>query len=165
MFDVLIVEDNVPTTLLLKSILKRKFQCNIKNVPNGYEALNYISKEKPDLILLDYLMPEMDGYEFLRKLRSNIHLSSIPVIMVTAVNEKNMVSKVQNLGVEDYLLKPIDLNIAIDRIAKIMADRNKSLRSDMEKLKRRVEALEKQNTDLKKEKIDIDKNIFKISLN
>lgn len=165
MFDVLIVEDNVPTTLLLKSILKRKFQCNIKSVSNGYEALNYILTEKPDLILLDYLMPEMDGYEFLKKIRDNKNLSNIPVIIVSAVNEKNMVRKMKNLGINDYLLKPIDLNVTIDRIAKIMSDRNKNLRSDLEKLKRRLEALEKQNINLKKEQIDIENNIFKISLN
>jgi len=78
---------------------------NINTAENGKIALDSVRKEKPDLILLDVAMPEMDGLAFLRVLRADPHLRDIPVILLTAVTEKNYVAQAAQLGIRDYLLK------------------------------------------------------------
>ena len=73
---------------------------------DGEEALETIKKNKPDLILLDIMMPVMDGYEVLKKLKEDENLKSIPVIMLTAKGQEQDVIKGFEYGVEDYIIKP-----------------------------------------------------------
>ena len=78
------------------------------------------SREKPDLILLDYMMPVMDGFEVLTKLRADPELKATPVIMLTAEAQRGTVIKVAQLGVRDYLVKPFKGDLLIERVSRVI---------------------------------------------
>ena len=150
MFNVLLVEDNSGTQILLKNILKRKFYCNVYTAKDGLEALKLMPISKPDFILLDYMMPNMDGYEFLKEMRLRKMNKDVPVIIISAVNDKSSLNKILALGVKDYILKPFNIETTLEKIAKVMNERNKNLSSNVKNLESRVTLLQRQNKTLKK---------------
>jgi len=87
---------------------------------DGPEGLELAQKEKPDLILLDILMPDMDGFQTLEKLKRDSQTKSIPVIMLTAQSQLNDVTKATNLGAEDYIVKPFDSIAMLVKIKKAL---------------------------------------------
>ena len=72
---------------------------------NGIEALKKMEEKKPDLILLDIVMPQMDGYEFLKVMKSKENFKNIPVILLTNLIQKEEIEKGLDLGAQDYLIK------------------------------------------------------------
>ncbi|MCF6240538.1 MAG: fused response regulator/phosphatase [Bacteroidales bacterium] len=103
---ILIVDDEPINVLLLESLLKSKYDTD--SAENGLEAYKKITENPPDIVLLDVLMPYMDGFETLEKIKKNKNLSNIIVIMVTAKVEKDDVKKAMQLGADNYIKKPID---------------------------------------------------------
>jgi DNA-binding response OmpR family regulator len=99
---VLVVEDEPDTVFLLKQIL-RIAGFNVMSAMSGQDALKKVVEHKPDLVLLDLMMPEMDGWETLNHLRQ---MTDVPVIIVSAVSGKNEVVKGLVSGVDDYVTKP-----------------------------------------------------------
>ncbi|MEN6435282.1 MAG: response regulator transcription factor [Anaerolineaceae bacterium] len=99
---VLIVEDDPDTTYLLKHIL-RVGGFNVLSASSGNEALKKTAEQQPHLILLDLMMPEMDGWETLSYLRQ---MSNVPVIIISALNAKDDIVKGLHQGVDDYIAKP-----------------------------------------------------------
>ncbi len=84
---------------------------------NGLSALNQMEKQPPDLVLLDILMPEMDGYKVLNHMKSDSSLRNIPVIMISAVYEMESVVRCIAKGADDYLVKPFDITLLKARIS------------------------------------------------
>lgn len=107
-FTVLAVDD-IPMNLLLISKILSRLNINIKTAANGREALDSIAKEKPSLVLLDLMMPEIDGYEVLTRLRSNPETENIRVVILSALNSNEDIVKGFNLGANDFITKPIIL--------------------------------------------------------
>ena len=103
---ILIVDDEPINVLLLESLLKSKYETD--SAENGLEAYKKITESPPDIVLLDVLMPYMDGFETLEKIKKNKNLSNIIVIMVTAKVEKDDVKRAMQLGADNYIKKPID---------------------------------------------------------
>ena len=103
---ILIVDDEPINVLLLESLLKNKYETD--SAENGVEAYKKIEENPPDIVLLDVLMPYMDGFETLEKIKKNKKLKNIIVIMVTAKVEKDDVRKAMLLGADNYIKKPID---------------------------------------------------------
>jgi DNA-binding response OmpR family regulator len=102
---ILIVDDDVDTLRLVGLMLQRQgYQIVAAN--NGHQALVIAQSEKPDLILLDIMMPDMDGYEVTRRLRSNTSTSAIPIIMFTAKSQVDDKVSGFEVGADDYLTKP-----------------------------------------------------------
>ena len=99
---ILIVDDSKTIRLIVAKAFK-PYDCLVLESANGVEGLAVAVREKPDLILLDYTMPIMDGFETLTKLRSDPDLKTIPVIMLTAEAGRETVLKIAKLGVRDYL--------------------------------------------------------------
>ncbi len=87
---------------------------------NGEEALEAIKADKPDLILLDVMMPVMDGYEVLRRVKEDENLKSIPVVMLTARAQEKDVVKGIDLGAEDYITKPFHPAELLARVKRIL---------------------------------------------
>lgn len=83
---------------------------------NGEDGLRRAKEDKPALILLDMMMPVMDGFEVLRRLRQDPALRNLPVVMLTARGESKSIFKAQNMGVMDYLIKPCDSKDLLDVI-------------------------------------------------
>jgi two-component system sensor histidine kinase/response regulator len=112
---ILVVDDQPINVQLLKRKLERE-GIRVTAAYNGLEALDLVKKEKPDLILLDVMMPDMDGIEVCQRLQANEDTHSIPVIFITARTTKE--SKLEGLGVGavDYITKPIDLDETLARV-------------------------------------------------
>ena len=119
MFKVLVVDDDESVNMFVSRLLKKKFACNVISALNGLEALNKLKEEGAEVIFLDVTMPVMNGMETLEALRSDENLREIPVIMLTAVSEKNVVGKVMSLGVFDYMLKPLVYEATVTRIKEL----------------------------------------------
>jgi CheY-like chemotaxis protein len=105
--NILIVDDNEMNRETLARRLKHE-GFNFSMAVNGREALEMARSHRYDLILLDIMMPEMDGYTVLSKLKTNQSMSDIPVIMISAVEEMESVMKCMELGADDYLTKPFE---------------------------------------------------------
>jgi len=116
-FQVLIVDDNeINRDMLARRLHRRDF--NLSMAANGREALSMIQDNLYDLILLDIMMPEIDGYAVLTYLKKDSRLREIPVIMISAIEEMDSVMKCMEIGADDYLTKPFDpdmLKAAVNR--------------------------------------------------
>ena len=103
--NVLIIDDEPINLKVLNNILKDVYKLTFAK--SGPEALRLIEKEKPDLILLDVMMPEMTGYEVCEHLKQDPSYKSIPIIFVTALNDAVDEAKGLNIGAVDYISKPV----------------------------------------------------------
>ena len=103
----LIVDDNKVNRLLLGRGLEQQGHA-VAFAQNGRQALDMLHAQPFDLVLLDVLMPEMDGYQVLEQLTSDTHLRNIPVIMTSSLDELDSVVKCIEMGAEDYLAKPVN---------------------------------------------------------
>ena len=116
-FQVLIVDDSEINRDMLARRLRRK-DFDLSMAVNGREALSMIQTNLYDLILLDIMMPEVDGYTVLKYLKEDLRLRNIPVIMISALEEINSVMQCMEIGADDYLTKPFDpylLKAAVNR--------------------------------------------------
>lgn len=112
---ILVVDDQPINVQLLKRKLEREGM-TVATAYSGQEALNLVAADKPDLILLDVMMPEMDGIEVCQRLQADLETKSIPIIFITARTSKE--GKIEGLGVGavDYITKPIDLDETLARV-------------------------------------------------
>jgi CheY-like chemotaxis protein len=120
MYRFLVVEDDDTIQLVIKRLLTKHFQCEISTAKNGLEALKKLEIELPDLVLLDVSMPVMNGIETLQAIRGNERIADLPVIILTAMNDKASVSNLVTKGISDYLLKPINFSTAPARIKHVL---------------------------------------------
>lgn len=111
---VLVVDDTSLNLALVSNLLKDKFK--VKVALNGQQALAIAAATPPDLILLDIMMPEMDGYETCQRLKADEQLKNIPVIFLTAKNQPEDEEKGLELGAVDYITKPISPPILMARV-------------------------------------------------
>ena len=116
---IVLAEDEPQIARLVEFKLKKEgYQVTWKE--NGEEALEAIKAEEPDLVILDVMMPVMDGYEVLRRLKEDENLKSIPVIMLTARAQERDVVKGIDLGAEDYITKPFHPAELLARVKRIL---------------------------------------------
>jgi CheY-like chemotaxis protein len=104
---ILLVDDSA-TTLLMEQMVLRGHPYHIVIAKNGREAIERADTEHPDLILLDVVMPEMNGFEACRRIRQHPASSSVPIIMVTTRGEEQSVETGFQSGCNDYITKPIN---------------------------------------------------------
>jgi class 3 adenylate cyclase len=104
---VLVADDNRMNRLLLGRSLEQQGH-TVVFAEHGREALELLRQRPYDVLLLDVLMPELDGYGVLEELKSDVHLRDIPVVMTSALDELDSVVKCVEMGAEDYLTKPIN---------------------------------------------------------
>ena len=126
----LIVEDNPDVTTYVRSFLEEDY--NIVTAENGKIGWQMVSEKYPDLIISDVMMPEMDGYELCKKIKSDENTSHIPVILLTA--KADMASKIDGLefGADDYISKPFDADELKVR-SKNLIEQRKMLRDQLRK--------------------------------
>ena len=119
---ILIVDDDKTSLMVLLDILQQQdYSLNIAK--KGTEALKNAAKYMPDLILLDILLPDMDGYEVLAQLQKDDSTKKIPVIFISGLNESGSREKGLNLGAVDYITKPFspsDIKIKVMRELQII---------------------------------------------
>lgn len=114
-YTVLIVDDTIANVLLLKVLIGNQ-KYRIVTAGNGMEALQAVEKESPDLILLDIMMPGMNGYEVAEKLKADPQTQEIPIIFLTALNSTNDIVKGFKTGASDYISKPFNKEELLIRV-------------------------------------------------
>ncbi len=116
---VLVVDDILPNVKLLEAKLSSEYY-EVVTATNGAEALEKIKSENPDIVLLDVMMPEMDGFEVCEKIKANPEFAHIPVVMVTALTDAE--DKVRGLeaGADDFLSKPINDTALMARVRSLV---------------------------------------------
>jgi two-component system chemotaxis response regulator CheY len=115
---VLVVDDFATMRKIVKNVLKQISIENVVEAENGKHALNVLKSEDIDLIISDWMMPEMTGIEFLKVCKEDEEKKKIPFIMVTAEGQKDSVMEAIKSGVDNYIVKPFTpekLKEAIDR--------------------------------------------------
>ena len=113
---ILVLDDNCDFLMNVELILEMEGY-QVLSARSGSEALTLLEQTRPDLIISDIIMPEMDGYEFYQRVRGNPELLAIPFIFLSAKGEREDVSFGKQLGADDYLTKPLepqDLVIAVE---------------------------------------------------
>jgi len=103
----LLVEDDPDIQLVARAALKRA-GFTVTSLPNGVAALERLRTDRPDVILLDWMMPDMDGPELCERLKSDPATSDIPVIFLTARSQQAEIARGLELGAVGYLVKPFD---------------------------------------------------------
>ena len=136
---VLVVDDSGLNLRVATNILKEYFE--VICAKSGPAALEEIEKQIPDLILLDYHMPVMDGFQFIEKLRSVEEYKDIPIIMLTADNDRDTEVRGFQAGVMDFIAKPFVNEIMVQRVARILelSRLQKNLQSEVEIQTKRAE--------------------------
>ena len=105
-YNVLAVDD-IPVNLLLVQKMLSCFNFSIRTASGGQQALDAVAAEKPDLILLDLMMPGIDGFEVIRRLRADPATADIRIVILSALNSNEDIVKGFNLGANDFIMKPI----------------------------------------------------------
>lgn len=111
---ILIVDDTVENLHFLDVLLKTEYK--VKAAKSGAQAIKLAFADPPDMILLDVMMPEMDGYETIIKLKENVRVANIPVIFLTALKSETDETRGFSLGAVDYITKPISPPILLHRV-------------------------------------------------
>ena len=114
-YKVLIVDDVISNVLLLKVLLTNE-KFNIVTAGNGTQALEQVKKEKPDLVLLDVMMPDISGFEVAQQMKADEEMSEIPVIFLTALNSTADIVKGFQVGGNDFISKPFNKEELIIRV-------------------------------------------------
>lgn len=117
---ILIVDNDKMVRLLLNRLISKKFKAEVLEAEDGLQALTIIKEKRPHLVLLDITMPIMDGVEVMQNLRATEEFKDLPVIIMSSTDEKNTVMKLVQLKISDYILKPIDISKAYERIQGIV---------------------------------------------
>ena len=112
--NIMIVDDENINIAILSQILSPEY--NLTTAMNGHEALKRAEEEQPDLILLDIVMPDMSGFDVLRKLKISVSTKDIPVIIITGRNNSDDEEKSFLLGAVDYITKPFNNTIVMTRV-------------------------------------------------
>ncbi|MBX9837450.1 MAG: response regulator [Silvanigrellaceae bacterium] len=112
----LVIDDEKFDREILSKILTSKFTCKIFEAENLTLALNIILSNKIDLIFLDVEIPNVNTGDFILSLREKSNLSELPIIMISGVSKEDVIIKCLKFGANDYILKPIKIDIAVSRI-------------------------------------------------
>jgi class 3 adenylate cyclase len=130
-YNILVVDDNENNRYTLTRRLNREGYHQVACAENGLQALDRLAEQRFDLILLDIMMPEMDGYALLEKLREDGRLATLPVIVISALDDFDTVVRCIEMGAEDYLPKPFNATLLRARIAAVLE--KKRLRDELER--------------------------------
>lgn len=114
-YTILVVDDIDDNILLLNTVLSR-VKYKVISATRGAEALEKINMTNPDLILLDVMMPDIDGFEVLRRLKEDPEHRNIPVVMLTALHDDDDVVEANNIGAADYITKPFKTDELLERV-------------------------------------------------
>jgi CheY-like chemotaxis protein len=121
---IMIVDDEHDIVTIIGKVL-RKSGYEVTTAFDGLECLKNLGNELPDLILLDNVMPNMDGRTVLLKLKASKKTRNIPVIMVTALVDQEHITIAQKGGAAEYIVKPFDYTVMLEKIAQVLKSGHK----------------------------------------
>ncbi len=106
---VLIIDDSDVNLYLIQTIFEDDPEINVILESDSTKAMDVISKSMPDVLVLDLMMPFVDGFELLRLIKQNGPLTRIPVLVISANLDETVIASLNNYGIKEYMAKPIDL--------------------------------------------------------
>jgi CheY-like chemotaxis protein len=115
---ILVIDDSTTNVVLLQAVLNGKGY-TIETALSVKDAFMIIAKTKPDLILLDLLMPRINGFDFLKEIKASENNRDIPVIVVSALTDQENIHKSIALGAIDFIKKPVDIQNLVDLVEKV----------------------------------------------
>jgi CheY-like chemotaxis protein len=121
---ILVVDDEQDIVTIIGKVLKKKGY-EVITACDGLECIKKVETEPPDLILLDNIMPNMDGQTVLSKLKASKKTADIPVIMVTALADQEHIAGAQKGGAVEYIVKPFDYEVLLEKIAQVFKSKHK----------------------------------------
>src|ERR1700690_3232976 len=113
---ILVIEDDRSIQMVLELVFTRMAKCEVLVASNGADGLAMIQAKKPDVVLLDLMMPGMDGFEVCQKAKEDSGTRHIPIIFLTAQPQPAAVARAMSLGAAGYLVKPFDPIKIIDQV-------------------------------------------------
>ena len=113
---ILIIDNEREFSFFVKATLELRGNYDIRTIPDGYNGLILAAKERPDIIMLDILMPSMNGFQILGKLKAMRETRDIPVIISSAIFDQESIDEAKRLGAAAYLVKPYAIKELIDAI-------------------------------------------------
>ena len=121
---ILVVDDDVDLSGIIRLILTSAgFDTHVAN--SGQEALDWLTANRPDLVLLDLMMPDINGFTILRKMRANEPTKQLPIVVLTAKAEQETRDETRSMGADEFLTKPINANSLIDHVKRALAGRKR----------------------------------------
>jgi CheY-like chemotaxis protein len=136
---ILIADDNQPNVELLEAYLS-EIDCKIATAYDGHETLEKVAQFKPDLILLDIMMPKLSGFEVCKMLKSDEATRQIMIFMVTALGEPGDIERAVAAGCNDFLSKPINKLDFLLRVENLLKLRH--VTDELERLRRYIDEME-----------------------
>ncbi len=119
---ILLIEDDDINRKLLANILKTIGFSNVSQAANGIDGWDLLQDQRFDLVLTDWMMPEMDGLELLMKVRkSETGFKNLPILMITAMGKQEDVMKAVEWGINGYIVKPYSVTTILAKIEEVMA--------------------------------------------
>lgn len=112
---ILLVDDHEQNLELLEAYLE-EVNANVTTAKDGLDALRMIQSDKPDLLLLDVMMPRMSGFQLAQKLRTDAATKDLPIILVTALGEESDIERARDLGIVDFITKPVNKVDLLNRV-------------------------------------------------
>ena len=121
---ILVVDDDVDLSGIIRLILTSAgFDTFVAN--SGQEALDWLAANRPDLVLLDLMMPDINGFTILRKMRANEPTKQLPIVVLTAKADQETRDETRSMGADEFLTKPINANSMIDHVKRALAGRRR----------------------------------------
>ena len=142
---VLIVDDNPQNVELLQAFLE-SLPVKIITASDGVEALDKVEEHKPDLILLDIMMPRLSGFQVCRRIKENVKTRDIQVLMVTALNELGDIEQATECGTDDFVSKPVNKFELLTRVKSLLRVRH--LKSELERALTYLNEIEHEDEEL-----------------
>ena len=112
----MLVTDDEPITRMLVKLLLEKADFEVLEAANGRDAVEIAAREHPDLVLIDLNMPEMDGYEAIARMRKDMSLATMPILVLTSEEGPGVERRVLQLGADDYIMKPFNPDVLLSRV-------------------------------------------------
>ncbi len=136
---ILIADDNAQNRELLEALLA-KIDCDTEMAVDGQDTLNKVESFHPDLILLDVMMPKLNGFEVCRKLKADPVRSRIMILMVTALSELGDIERAVAAGTDDFLSKPVNSHELQKRVSNML--KLKGTEDELERLRAYIREME-----------------------
>ena len=136
---ILIADDNQANVELLEAYLA-DVPCEVEIAVDGQDTLDKVVSFRPDLILLDVMMPKLSGFEVCQKLKGDLYTNEIMILMVTALNELGDIQRAVDAGTDDFLSKPVNKVELLKRVQNML--HLKVVKDENERLRRYIQSME-----------------------
>ena len=141
---IMLVDDSKTMRSIQKGILSQMGHTDLVEACDGQDALSKVFAEKPDLILLDVMMPRMSGFEVCSKLKEDPNTRAIPIMMVTALNELGDIERGVESGTDDFVTKPVNKLELLTRVKSLLRVRH--LKRELDRTMAYIQDIEKRET-------------------